>query len=87
MFKTAEGKAKKDPAMHIRIARAYYGSDPAAYAKEIDKRLEKARRINIQAPEIFIFEGDMLADKKTGATLAANTRWPQATTLKVRTLT
>ena len=64
MFKTAEGKAKKDPAMHIQIARAYYGSDPAAYAKEIDKRLEKARRINIQAPEIFIFEGDMLADKK-----------------------
>ncbi len=64
MFKTAEGKAKKDPAMHIQIARAYYGSDPAAYAKEVDKRLEKARRINIQAPEIFIFEGDMLADKK-----------------------
>lgn len=64
MFKTAEGKTKKDPAMHIQIARAYYEADPVAYAKEIDKRLEKARRINIQAPEIFIFEGDMLADNK-----------------------
>lgn len=50
--------------MQIQIARAYYDSDPVAYAKEIDKRVEKARRINISAPEIFIFEGDMLADKK-----------------------
>ncbi len=64
MFKLAESKAKKDPAMQIQIARAYYNVDPVAYAKEIEKRLEKARRINIQAPEIFIFEGDMLVDQK-----------------------
>lgn len=64
MFKTAESKVKKDPAMQIQIARAYYAANPAAFAKEIDKRVEKARRINIQAPDIFIFEGDMLADQK-----------------------
>lgn len=64
MFKLAEGKSKKDPAMQIQIARAYYDADPVGYAKEITKRLEKARKINFQAPEIFIFEGDMLADQK-----------------------
>lgn len=64
LFKEAEGKAKKDPAMQIQIARAYYDADPAAYAKEIEKRLEKARRININAPEIFIFEGDRFTDQK-----------------------
>lgn len=64
MFKTAESKVKKDPAMQVQIARAYYNVDPVAYTKEIDKRLDKARRINIEAPDIFIFEGDALADQK-----------------------
>ncbi len=64
LFKTAENQAKKDPAIQIQIARAYYYADPVAYTKEIEKRLEKARRININAPEIFIFEGDRFADQK-----------------------
>ncbi len=63
-FKEAEGKAKKDAALQIAIARAYYDVDPVAYAKQIEKYLEKARKTNMKAPEIYLFEGDMLADKK-----------------------
>lgn len=64
LFKQGEGKVKKDPAMQVEIARAYYYADPVAYAKQIEKRLEKARRINQMAPEVFIFEGDQLKDQK-----------------------
>ncbi|MDE7160663.1 MAG: tetratricopeptide repeat protein [Muribaculaceae bacterium] len=70
-FKEAEGKVKKDAAMQIAIARAYYDADPVTYAKQIEKYLEKARKTNMQAPEIYIFEGDMLADKKDWGGAAA----------------
>ena len=63
-FKTAEGLAKKNAELQIDIARAYYNADPAAYAKEIEKRIEKARKINMQDPDIYIFEGDRKKDNK-----------------------
>lgn len=63
-FKMGEKLVKKDPAAEIAIARAYYEADPTAYAKEIDKRIAKARKINLQAPEIYIFEGDQKKDLK-----------------------
>ena len=63
-FKKGEGLIKKDPAAEIAIARAYYDADPVLYAKEIEKRVAKARKINMQAPEIYIFEGDQEKDKK-----------------------
>lgn len=64
LFKEGEGKAKKDPSMNIAVARAYYWADPVKYGKEIDKRIEKSRRKDISNPEIYIFEGDRLADNK-----------------------
>ncbi len=63
-FKKGEGLIKKDAGAEIAIARAYYDADPVLYAKEIEKRVAKARKINLQAPEIYIFEGDQEKDKK-----------------------
>ncbi len=63
-FKKGEGLIKKDAAAEIAIARAYYDADPVLYAKEIEKRVAKARKINLQAPAIYIFEGDQERDKK-----------------------
>ena len=55
---------KKDAAGQIAIARAYYDADPTANAKEIEKRLANARKKNMNAPEIYIFEGDQKKDLK-----------------------
>ena len=63
-FKKGESLIKKDAGAEIAIARAYYDADPVLYAKEIEKRVAKARKINLQAPEIYIFEGDQEKDKK-----------------------
>lgn len=63
-FKEAESNSKKDAAIQIAIARAYYEADAAQYAKEIEKRIEKARKQNMKDPDIYLFEGDRLADKK-----------------------
>lgn len=67
LFKIAEAKAKKDPSMQIDIARAYDMADPVKYAQKISKRVEKARKMNIENPDIYIFEGDQFRrDKKWG---------------------
>ncbi len=63
-FKKGESLIKKDAAAEIAIARAYYDADPVAYAKEIEKKIAKARKINLQSPAIYIFEGDQEKDKK-----------------------
>ncbi len=63
-FKMAEKLNKKNPAVLVGIARAYYNADSAKFEKQIEKYLEKARKINMHAPDIYIFEGDRLADKK-----------------------
>ncbi|MDE5850358.1 MAG: tetratricopeptide repeat protein [Muribaculaceae bacterium] len=63
-FKKGESLIKKDAGAEIAIARAYYDADPVLYAKEIEKKVAKARKINLQAPEIYIFEGDQEKDKK-----------------------
>lgn len=62
-FKTAEGKAKKDATVFADIARAYYDVDPVAYEKEITKKIETGRKKDLQNPDIYILEGDMLRDK------------------------
>lgn len=64
LFKEAESKVKKSVPLQIAIARAYYNADPVAYEKEIEKRLEKARKINIKDVDIYLFEGDRKKDKK-----------------------
>lgn len=71
LFKQAEKFGKKDAALQIAIARAYYNVDPVANAKEINKRIEKAQRIDMGEPAIYIFEGDRLADKKEWGNAAA----------------
>lgn len=63
-FKQAEKLVKKDASIHIAIARAYYNADPVGYAKEIEKRVDKARRTNMEEADIYMFEGDMAADRK-----------------------
>lgn len=64
LFKEAESRGKKDAGVQIAIARAYYDADPALYAKEINKRIEKARKVNEKSPEIYMFEGDQYADSR-----------------------
>lgn len=61
-FSAAEKRAKKDASVYVDIARAYYDVDPVKYAKEIEKKMEKARKVNIACPDIYIFEGDQAAD-------------------------
>ncbi|MCM1153129.1 MAG: hypothetical protein NC328_05700 [Muribaculum sp.] len=63
-FKDAEKLGKKDAALQIAIARAYYDIDPVKYAKEIDKRIAKARKIDMEDPEIYVFDGDRYADQQ-----------------------
>ena len=63
-FKEAESKGKKIAGVQIAIARAYYDVDPTAYQSEIDKRIAKARKIDIEDPDAYIFEGDMLRSQK-----------------------
>ncbi len=70
-FKDAEKRAKKDAGVHIAIARAYDDADPVAYEKQIAKRVEKARKTNMQSPEIYLFEGDQLKEKKAFGDAAA----------------
>lgn len=64
LFKEAEKRIKKSAPLQIAIARAYYETDPALYAKEIEKRIEKARKINMQDADIYLFEGDRKKDNK-----------------------
>lgn len=64
LFKTAESKAKKDGSINIAIARAYDMADPVAHEKNIAKRVEKARKMNIKNPDVYIFEGDQAARAK-----------------------
>lgn len=63
-FKEAENKEKKSASLNIAIARAYYNADPVAYSKEIEKRIEKARKTNMQEADIYLFEGDRKKDVK-----------------------
>lgn len=58
-FKKAQNFGKKNSEITVDIARAYYNADPVAYAKEIDKYVEKARKDSkSKEPAIYIFEGD-----------------------------
>lgn len=63
-FKKADGLAKKDAGVQIAIARAYDAVNPELYAKEIAKRVDKARKMDMKNPDIYIFEGDVLARAK-----------------------
>lgn len=71
-FKKALSFNKKDAAVCVLIARAYYNADPAKYTKEITKNLDNARKYSKNTePSIYIFEGDMLMDQKQVGDAAA----------------
>ncbi len=63
-FKKAEALGKKSPAVQIAIARAYDAVNPDLYEKEVEKYLTKARKISLEDPNSYIFEGDRLARTK-----------------------
>lgn len=64
LFKTGESKVKKDASIHIAIARAYDMADPVKHEGKITKRVEKARKTQLDNPDIYIFEGDVFARGK-----------------------
>lgn len=63
LFKLADKNSKKDASLQIAIARAYDRVDPVRYEKQIAKQVEKARKINMQNPDIYIFEGDQFKEQ------------------------
>ncbi len=65
LFKEGEGKAKKDASYLIAVARAYYDADPVAYAKDIEKYVNNARKVSKnQNPDIYLFDGDIKRSNK-----------------------
>lgn len=70
-FKTARKYAKKDASVEIAIARAYDTVDPVKYEKQIAKCIEKARKQNMQNPDLYIFEGDQARERKDVGSAAA----------------
>lgn len=66
-FKKASDSDPKDPEVQAAIAREYFNADPVAYAKQIEKYLKKAKKIDKNNPAAYVLEGDMLtAQKKWG---------------------
>lgn len=64
-FKEAQKIGGKNPDLAVAIARAYYNADPVAYALEVEKNLNKARKDSKNSdPAIYVLEGDMLMDKE-----------------------
>ena len=62
-FKEAQKHTKKSASLEIAIANAYYTVDAVKYAKEIEKQVDKARKYDMQSPDIYVFEGDVSKDK------------------------
>lgn len=89
LFKIADKNSKKDASLQIAIARAYDRVDPAKYAKQIAKQVEKARRFNMENPDIYLFEGDQFREEKNWGKAAsmyemATTYDPKATAAYVK---
>jgi len=63
LFKIADKHSKKDASLQIAIARAYDRVDPILYEKKISKLVEKARKYNLENPDIYIFEGDQFKEQ------------------------
>lgn len=71
LFKEAQKHSKKDASLEVAIARAYYDVNPIAYEKQIAKQLEKARKYDMENPDIYIFEGDQFKDEALNADQAS----------------
>ncbi len=56
---------KKDPKIIVAIGRAYYAVDEVKYKKEIEKSIKDATKRDKEGADVCVFQGDMLADKKS----------------------
>ncbi len=66
-FKLATNTDKKNTALGVAVARAYYNVNPTLYAKEIKKRIEKALKDSKNTePAVYILQGDMEAANDPG---------------------
>lgn len=65
-FKEAKSRDKKNAVMLTDIARAYYNANPVTYAKEIEKTLADAKKVDKKCPAIYILEADMMAKEDVG---------------------
>ncbi len=70
-FKLAEKNAKKNSAVAIEMARAYYFADANAYHKDIEKLKNNAFKWNANDPNYYIFRGDEYADEEDWGKSAA----------------
>lgn len=70
-FKLAEKNAKKNSAVAIEMARAYYFADATAYHKDIEKLKNNAFKWNQNDPNYYIFRGDEYADEEEWGKSAA----------------
>lgn len=59
LFKEALKKNKKDAGVNLAIAKAYYETAVPGY----EKYLENARKADKTFPDIYLFEGDILANQ------------------------
>lgn len=59
-FKEIQKKNKKDVTVILAIAKAYLDND---MIDKVSEKLEEARKANKKDPNIYLFEGDMLAKK------------------------
>lgn len=69
-----EGKdlcGKKDDAVMVAIARAYYNVDPVQYADKIEDAKKDAKKRDKQSADLYVFEGDILADKEQWGSAAS----------------
>ncbi len=65
-FKRAQSIDKKDAEVLTMIARVYYNTNPQLYDKEIAKYLEKASKLDIKEPTIYILQADMVKAQDVG---------------------
>lgn len=67
LFKQAMQTNKKNTALVAEVARAYYNVDPVAYAKELNKYLDKALKDSKNTESAaFVLQGDMKAKEDPG---------------------
>ncbi|MDE6308841.1 MAG: tetratricopeptide repeat protein, partial [Muribaculaceae bacterium] len=65
-FKRAQNIDKKDAEILTMIARVYYNVNPQLYDKDITKLLEKATKMNVKEPTIYILQADMVKAENVG---------------------
>ncbi len=66
-FKQAMGTDKKNSALTVAVARAYYEANPTMYAKDVEKYINKALKDSKNSEAaIYVLQGDMKAQENAG---------------------